>query len=104
MQRRLLTHYLPPYFPEIERHYQASRSLWLLDLLHAFSTLGSITGLDREQFVQQAWPILGRKVAKRRLLEDIYHRAQSSTGLPISENSEAIVMFRVVLKAMSHLY
>jgi transposase len=103
MQHRLLTHYLPLYFPEIERHYHASRSAWLLDLLQAFPTPASITCLSMEEFVKQAWPIVGRKVAKQRLLEDIYHRAQSSVGLPVAANSEAVAMFRVVLKEMSHL-
>jgi len=103
MQHRLLTHYLPLYFPEIERHYHASRSLWLLDFLQAFPTPATITALDRDQFVQSAWPIIGRKVAKRRLLEDIYHRAQSSIGLPVEAESEAVAMFRVLLKEMSRL-
>jgi len=66
-------------------------------------TPSTITSLDREQFVQAAWPIIGRKVAKRRLLEDIYHRAQCSIGLPVGEDSEAAAMFRVLLKEMSRL-
>src|SRR5579883_3197647 len=103
MQHRLLTHYLPLYFPEIERHYHASRSLWLLDFLQAFPTPATITSLDSEQFIQKAWPIIGRKVAKRRLLEDIYHRAQSSIGLPVAEDSEAVAMFRVLLNEVSRL-
>ena len=54
MQHRLLTHYLPLYLPEIERHYHTSRSLWLLDFLQAFPTPATISSLDREQFVQSA--------------------------------------------------
>jgi transposase len=103
MQHRLLTHYLPLYFPEIERHYHASRSAWLLDLLHAFPTPALIASLSVEQFVELAWPIVGRKIAKRRLLEDIYHRAQSSVGLPIAVDSEAVAMFRLVLEEMGRL-
>jgi transposase len=103
MQHRLMTHYLPLYFPEIERYYHASRSAWLLDLLHAFPTPTSITRLSMEEFVKQAWPIVGRKVAKQRLLEDIYRTAQSSIGLPVAVDSEAVAMFRVVLKEMLHL-
>jgi transposase len=102
-QHRLLTHYLPLYFPEIERHYHASRSRWLLELLRAFPTPGSITAFSREEFVQRAWPIVGRKVAKQRLLEDIYSRAQSSIGLPVQEDSEAIARFRVTLGEMIRL-
>lgn len=102
-QHRLLTHYLPLYFPEIERHYHASRSEWLLELLRAFPTPALILRHSMEEFVQQAWPMVGRKVGKRRLLEDIYRTAQSSIGLPVEENSEAVAMFRVVLGEMVHL-
>jgi len=102
-QHRLLTHYLPLYFPEIERYYCSTRSEWLLDLLHAFPTPASITCLSTEEFVKRAWPISGRKVAKRRLLEDIYRTARSSIGLPVREDSEAVAMFRVVLSEMKHL-
>ncbi len=102
-QHRLLTHYLPLYFPEIERHYHASRSEWLLELLRAFPTPALVVRLSMEEFVQQAWPVVGRKVSKRRLLEDIYRTAQSSIGLPVEENSEAVAMFRVVLGEMVHL-
>lgn len=102
-QHRLLTHYLPLYFPEIERYYCSSRSEWLLDLLHAFPTPASITRFSMEEFVKAAWPISGRKAAKQRLLEDIYRTAQSSIGLPVSEDSEAVTMFRIVLGEMKHL-
>lgn len=47
--------------------------------------------------------MVGRKVSKRRLLEDIYRTAQSSIGLPVKEDSEAVAMFRVVLGEMVHL-
>ncbi len=53
--------------------------------------------LSIEGFVQQAWPVVGRKVGRRRLLEDIYRTAQSSIGPPAEEDSEAAVIFRVML-------
>jgi hypothetical protein len=102
-QHRLLTHYLPLYFPEIERYYHASRSEWLLELLRAYPTPASITCLSMEKFVKQAWPIVGRKVRKQRLLEDIYRTAQSFIGLPVAQDSEAVAMFRVVLGEMVRL-
>ena len=37
-----------------------------------------------EDFVQQAWTVVGRKVSKQRLLEDIYHTAQTSIGIPVA--------------------
>ena len=94
---RLLTHYLPLYFPEIERFAGNSRSDWFLALLERFPTPGSITALDRESFMSEAWPLIGRKVSKARLLNDIYETACASTALPVVEGSAAITMFRMVL-------
>ena len=94
---RLLTHYLPLYFPEIERFAGNSRSDWFLALLECFPTPGSITSLDRESFMSEAWPLIGRKVSKARLLNDIYETACASTALPVAEGSAAITMFRMVL-------
>ena len=100
MLHRLLTHYLPLYFPEIEAHFHSTRSEWLLQLLHVFPTPASITSLPMTVFVQQAWTLVGRKVSKQRLLEDIYRTAQSSVGLPVTPDSEAVAMFRLVLQEM----
>jgi hypothetical protein len=61
-QHRLLTHYLPLYFPEIERYYHASRSEWLLAFLQVFPTPALIARPSMEDFVQQAWAVVGRKV------------------------------------------
>ena len=41
--------------------------------------------------------MIGRKVSKARLLNDIYETARSSTALPVAEGSAAIMMFRMVL-------
>jgi hypothetical protein len=86
---RILTHYLPLYFPEIERFAGNSRSDWFLALLERFPTPSSIVALDRDSFVQEAWPVIGRKVSKARLLNDIYETARSSTALPVEEGSAA---------------
>jgi transposase len=53
--------------------------------------------LDRDSFVGEAWPVIGRKVSKARLLNDIYETARSSTALPVAESSAAITMLRLVL-------
>jgi transposase len=94
---RILTHYLPLYFPEVERFAGNSRSDWFLALLERFPTPGSIMALDREGFMQEAWPLIGRKVSKARLLTDIYETARASTALPVAEGSAAVTMFRMVL-------
>jgi hypothetical protein len=44
---RILTHYLPLYFPEIERFAGNSRSDWFLALLERFPTPASMTALGR---------------------------------------------------------
>jgi transposase len=95
--RRILTHYLPLYFPEIARFAGNSRSNWFLAFLERFPTPGSIMARDRDSFVQEAWALVGRKVSKARLLNDMYETARASTALPVAEGSAAIAMFRLVL-------
>jgi transposase len=99
-QHRLLTHYLPLYFPEIALYHSSSRSEWLWNLLIEFPTPRSITRLSRDEFVRKAWNLVGRKVAKERILTDIYLTAQSSVGLPAEENSETVAMLRFVLRQL----
>jgi transposase len=94
---RLLTHYLPLYFPEAARFAGNSRSDWFLAFLEAFPTPASITMLPKDAFVDAAWDVVGKKVSKARLLGDIYETAISSTGLPVPLDSKAIAMFRLVL-------
>jgi transposase len=99
-QHRLLTHYLPLYFPEIARFHSSSRSEWLWNLLLEFPTPGSMIHLSKTQFLSRAWPLVGRKVAKERILTDIYLTAQSSIGLPVEECSETVTMLRAVLQQL----
>jgi len=56
-----------------------------------------MTCLSKAEFVRRAWPLVGRKVAKERILTDIYLTAQTSIGLPAEEHSETVAMLRVVL-------
>lgn len=97
---RLKTHFFPLYFPEIEPYMHCSRSEGVLRLLHAFPTPGCICAISCDQFVRAAWPLVGRKVAKQRLLEEIYRTAQGSLGLPVAPDSKAVAMFRLVLAEM----
>lgn len=94
---RLLTHYLPLYFPEAERFRGNARSDWFLAFLATFPTPASITALDKEAFIAAAWHVVGRKVSKRRLLADIYETAAESIALPVDPDSHAVTMFRMVL-------
>jgi transposase len=94
---RIRTHYLSLYFPEIERFAGNSRSDWFLALLERFPTPGSITSIGKEAFTEEAWPLVGRKVSKARLINDIYETACASMALPVEEDSAAITMFRMVI-------
>jgi transposase len=94
---RILTHYLPLYFPEIERFRQSSRSDWFFAFLDRFPTPASITAMSQEAFIEAAWTLVGRKVSKQRLLADIYCTAQSSIGLPIPLDGPAVAMFRMIV-------
>lgn len=97
IMHRVMTRYLPLYFPEIERFRNNTRSEWFFALLDAFPTPASITAYDKDAFTAAAWNVVGRKVSKARLIADIYETAQKSIALPIPLNSKAIVMFRMVL-------
>lgn len=94
---RLLTHYMPLYFPEIARFAGNSRSDWFLAFLEQFPTPASITAHDKDTFIEAAWDVVGKKVSKARLLGDIYETARASIGLPAATDSAAIAMFRMVV-------
>jgi transposase len=94
---RILTHYLPLYFPEAERFHRSSRTDWFLAFLERFPSPHMITALSQEAFVEAAWDLVGRKVSKERLLSDIYATAAGSVGLPVHPDSDAVRMFRLVL-------
>ncbi len=97
VQHRILTHYLPLYFPEIERFRGNTRSDWFFAMLEQFPVPASITALGKDAFVAAAWDVVGRKVSKSRLLGDIWETAQTSIALPIAPDAPAIRMFRLVL-------
>jgi transposase IS116/IS110/IS902 family protein len=94
----LRNHYFQLYFPEIERFIRSDSSDWLIQLLLQFPTPGAITSLRCEDFVTQAWQLVGRKVHKAALLADIYAAAQKSIAVPVATDSAAIAMFRLVLE------
>ncbi len=94
---RILTHYLPLYFPEAERFHRSARSDWFLAFLEQFPSPHLITIMSRDEFIQAAWKVVGKKVSKTRLLSDIYETAKESVGLPVAPDSDALRMFRLVL-------
>ena len=100
---RIQTHYLPLYFPEVDRFRNNTRSDWFFALLERFPVPASIVALSKDAFIAAAWDVAGRKVAKARLLGDIYETARSSIALPIPPDAPAIAMFRLVIAEARHL-
>ncbi len=94
---RILTHYLPLYFPEADRFHRSSRSDWFFAFLELFPSPHFIAAMSKEAFIEAAWDVVGRKVGKERLLADIYATSARSIGLPVAPDSDAICMFRMVL-------
>ena len=94
---RILTHYLPLYFPEAERFHRSARTDWFLAFLEKYPSPHMISAMSREAFIADAWDVVGRKVSKEQLLSDIYATAVDSVGLPVHAESDAVRMFRLVL-------
>ena len=98
IQHNLLTHYLPLYFPEMDRYWHSTRGEWFIRFLMRFPVPSSICALPVDAFVRQAWELVGRKVSKRSILEEIYELAHRSAALPIEETTPAVEMYRVQLR------
>lgn len=97
-QHTIMTHFLPLYFPEMEKYYTQARAMWFTGLLYRFPCPTAITKYTQSQFEKEAWDIVGRKVSKQRFLADVYKTAKQSIGLEIDEFSPAIKSFQLVLK------
>lgn len=103
LQHSLLTHYLPLYFPEVERYFHTAQAAWLARFLIRFPTAASIRALPFEAFQCEAWDVVGRKVNKRTWIRELYDAACTSIGLPVSEDSVAIDTFRLQLRRYQQL-
>lgn len=99
----LKNHYLALYFPEIERYLHSTRSAWFLRTFHRFPTPASILELTESEFIEEAWGLIGRKHGKTQWLKDLYAAAKSSVGLPVSLDSIAVRMYRLVIAEYAHL-
>ena len=73
------------------------RGDWFLAFLEAFPSPYIIAAMDKDAFIEAAWPVIGRRVGKAALLADIYETSKTSVGLPVAQDSDAIRMFRLVL-------
>jgi transposase len=98
LHHTIFTHYLPLYFPEAERYCHSSRAEWFTRLLLLTPCPAAVLAHSKQEFIDKAGKISGRKVDKLRWLSDFYEAALSSIALPVATDSEAIRMFRVVLE------
>lgn len=103
VQHSIMTHFLPLYFPEVQKYYYTSRAQWFSSLLLRFPSPSSVLKYSLEEFIKAARDVAGRKVNKSAWLTDFYETASSSIGLPVAEDSEAMAMFRLVLQEHQHL-
>lgn len=94
----LFNHYVTLFFPEIERFFNSSRSEWFCRFMLKFPTPASIIRYRQKTFIKRAWGVVGRKVSKQRLLEDLYETAKQSTGIPVPPNSVAIETFKLQIQ------
>jgi hypothetical protein len=72
----------PLYVPEADRFHRSSRSDWFFAFLERYPSPHFVAAMGKDAFTADAWDVIGRKVAKERLLADIYETAKSSVGLP----------------------
>jgi transposase len=86
------------YFPEAEKYFCSSRAEWFSKVLYHFPSPHLIRDMGKEEFIKQAWDLVGRKVAKKTFLADFYETASTSIGLPLTQDSQALIMFRMILK------
>jgi transposase len=94
----IVNHFLPLYFPEVEKYLHNSRSEWFFNFLFKFPCPASVQKYNKKEFSKDGWDLLGRKDNKKAWLTDFYETATQSIGLPVDNDSEAIHMFRMVIK------
>ncbi len=103
VQHGIMNHFLPLYFPEVVKYYTQSRAQWFSRLLMRFPCPSAITRYTFEEFMEEAWDVVGRKVNKQGFLKDLYLTAQQSIGLDVSDQSQAMGVFRLVLEEHQEL-
>jgi len=103
LQHSLINRSLPLFFPEMDRYWCTTGTEWFVRFLLQFPTAFHVRALTRSDFVQAAWDLVGRKVAKRAKLEEIWETAASTAALPHAPESMAVEMFRVQLRRYAGL-
>ncbi len=104
LQHAIVTHHLPLYFPEAERYLHSSRAEWFTSVLHLTPCPAAVRQYSKAAFIAAARAeVVGHKTDKTRWLADFYETAGHSIALPVSPDSAAISMFRVVLEEYQQL-
>lgn len=103
LQHSILNHYLPLYFPEMQKWWNSTRADWWIKYLLQFPTPESIKCLSFQEFKAIASSLIGRKVNKDAKLIELYDTAHNSIGLPILKDSLACQTFRVQLQRYHEL-
>lgn len=104
LHHAILTHHLPMYFPEAERYLHSTRAAWFTELLLLPPCPAAVRQYSKADFIRAVGErVGGRKVDKARWLADFYETAGTSIGLPVTEDTEAIRMFRLVLEEYRQL-
>jgi transposase len=100
----IVTHHLPLFFPEAEPYLHTSRANWFPEVLRLTPCPAAVRQYSKAAFIVAALETVGgQKRDKRRWLADFYDMAQTSAGLPVAADSEAMQLFRVVLEEYQHL-
>jgi transposase len=97
LQHSLINRSLPLFFPEMHRYWCTTRNDWFVRFLLQFPTAFHVRKLSCAEFVEAAWDLVGRKVAKRAKLEEIWETSALTAALPHAPDSIAVEMFRVQL-------
>ena len=97
LQHSIKNHYLPLYFPEVEKFMSSTRASWISRILLRFTTPSSIVELSKEDFISEASKIAKTKHSKSSILGSLYDIAKESVGIPVSLDSKAVETFRLIL-------
>jgi transposase len=104
LQHAIVTHHLPWYFPEAERYLHSSRAEWFTSVLQLTPCPAAVRAYTKAGFIAAARAqVSGHKADKTRWLGDFYETAGQSVALPVSPDSAAISMFRIVLEEYQQL-
>ena len=81
----------------MDRFHPSARGDWFFTFLERNASPHLISAIEKDSFIAEAWNVVGRKVAKERLLIDIYETAKTFASLPVGPDSDAVDIFRLVL-------